>query len=75
MAGHERMRAHPHYATRRDNLDLFRRNGFDFRDDPASGRLLLSAVPFRCSAPSATLFLMALSRSLGRHAAPRATPR
>ncbi|KAL4438704.1 hypothetical protein ABPG77_006308 [Micractinium sp. CCAP 211/92] len=30
----------------RDNMDVFLRNGFDFKDDPASGRLLLSAVPF-----------------------------
>lgn len=31
-----------------DNLDVFRQNGFEFRDEPGSGRLLLTAVPFRC---------------------------
>ncbi len=34
-------------------MDVFLRNGFDFKDDPASGRLLLSAVPFRCGAARA----------------------
>lgn len=33
----------------RDNLEVFRQNGFYFKDDPANGRLLLAAVPFRCS--------------------------
>ena len=33
--------------VRRDNMEVFRMNGFDFKEDPASGRLLLSAVPFR----------------------------
>lgn len=27
-------------------MDVFRRNGFDFAEDPESGALLLSAVPF-----------------------------
>lgn len=31
-------------------MEVFLQNGFDFRDDPASGRLLLSAVPFRWGA-------------------------
>lgn len=31
----------------RDNLEVFTRNGFDFCDDTATGRLRLSAVPFR----------------------------
>ncbi|KAI7836307.1 hypothetical protein COHA_009815 [Chlorella ohadii] len=32
--------------TVRDSLDVFRQNGFEFRDEPGSGRLLLAAVPF-----------------------------
>ncbi|KAI3431618.1 hypothetical protein D9Q98_004667 [Chlorella vulgaris] len=32
--------------TVRDNLEVFTRNGFDFCDDTATGRLRLSAVPF-----------------------------
>ncbi|PSC67581.1 DNA mismatch repair PMS1 isoform X3 [Micractinium conductrix] len=32
--------------TVRDNMEAFRQNGFDFKNDPATGRLLLSAVPF-----------------------------
>jgi hypothetical protein len=35
-------------APHRDHLDVFQANGFDFTDDPATGRLLLAAVPFRC---------------------------
>jgi hypothetical protein len=31
----------------RDNLDLvFKRNGFDFKDDPNTGALMLTAVPY-----------------------------
>lgn len=30
-----------------DNLEVFRQNGFEFRDEPGTGRLLLTAVPFR----------------------------
>ena len=40
---------HPACPACRDNLEVFRQNGFHFTDDPASGRLLLAAVPFRCS--------------------------
>ncbi|PRW39172.1 mismatch repair endonuclease PMS2 [Chlorella sorokiniana] len=32
--------------TVRDNLEVFRQNGFEFRDEPGTGRLLLTAVPF-----------------------------
>ena len=41
----------------RDNLEVFRANGFDFADDPSTGRLLLATVPFRspCSYSSALM--------------------
>ena len=38
-------------------MDVFQANGFHFTDDPATGRLLLAAVPFRCVRRGAVLRL------------------